>query len=91
MEEKKELKTNLFQIIVESTAKKLRLDDTKIYNIKKFNKILIKKIKTNEITKEEQEYIKLLKEENYDEIRKNAIIHPKELLRSIYLYVLIEA
>ena len=91
VEEKKELKTNLFQIIVESTAKKLKLDDTKIYSMKKFNKILIKKIKTNEITKEEKEYLKLLKEENYDDIRKNAIIHPKELLRSIYLYVLIEA
>ena len=90
-EEKKELKTNLFQIIVENTGKKLELDDTKIYTMKEYNKELIKKIKKKEITKDEQEYIKLLKENKYDEIRKKAILHPKELLRSIYLYVLIEA
>lgn len=90
-EEKKELKTNLFQIIVENTGKKLELDDTKIYSMKEYNKELIKKIKKKEITKDEQEYIKLLKENKYDEIRKKAILHPKELLRSIYLYVLIEA
>ena len=91
VEEKKELKTNLFQIIVENTAKKLKLDDTKIYSIKEFNKELIKKIKNKEITKDEQEFIKLLKENKYDEIRIKAITNPKELLRSIYLYTLIEA
>ena len=91
VEEKKELKNNLFQIIVEDTAKKLKLDDTKIYSIKEFNKEIIKKIKKKDITNEEQEYIQLLKDNNYDEIRIKAIIHPKELLRSIYLYVLIEA
>ena len=91
VEEKKELKTNLFQIIVENTAKKLKLDDTKIYSMKEFNKELIKKIKSKEITKDEQEFIKLLKENKYDEIRIKAITNPKELLRSIYLYTLIEA
>ena len=91
VEEKKELKTNLFQIIVENTAKKLKLDDTKIYSMKEFNKELIKKIKNKEITKDEQEFIKLLKENKYDEIRIKAITNPKELLRSIYLYTLIEA
>jgi len=90
-DEKKEIKKNLFQIIVENTGKKLGLDDTKIYNIKEYNKELIKKIKKNEITKDEKDYIKLLREEKYDDIRKKAILHPKELLRSIYLYVLIEA
>lgn len=91
VEEKKELKTNLFQIIVENTAKKLKLDDTKIYSMKEFNKELIKKIKNKEITKDEQEFIKLLKNNKYDEIRIKAITNPKELLRSIYLYTLIEA
>ena len=91
VEEKKELKTNLFQIIVENTAKKLKLDDTKIYSIKEFNKLLKKKIKSKDITKDEQEFIKLLKNNKYDEIRIKAITNPKELLRSIYLYVLIEA
>ena len=90
-EEKQELKQNLFQVIVENTGKKLLLDDTKIYSMKEYNKELIKKIKKKEITIDEQEYIKLLKENKYDEIRKKAILHPKELLRSIYLYVLIEA
>ena len=90
-EEKNELKNNLFQIIIENTAKKLNLDDTKIYSMKRFNRLLIKKIKNNNITKEEKQFISLLKAKNYEEVRKKAIIHPKELLRSIYLYVLIEA
>ena len=90
-EEKQVLKQNLFQVIVENTGKKLLLDDTKIYSMKEYNKELIKKIKKKEITIDEQEYIKLLKENKYDDIRKKAILHPKELLRSIYLYVLIEA
>ena len=90
-EEKNELKYNLFQIIVENTAKNLNIDDTQIYTSKSFNKQLIKKIKNNEITKDEKKFIKLLKENNYDEIRKKAIFNPLELLRSIYLYTLIEA
>ena len=90
-EEKNELKQNLFQIIVENTAKSLNIDDTKIYNIKTFNKILIKKTKNNEISKNEKLFIKLLKENNYEEIRKKGIFNPIELLRAIYLYVLMEA
>ena len=90
-DEKEEVKQNLFQIIVENTAKSLNIDDTKIYNIKTFNKLLIKKAKNNEITKNEKLFIKLLKENNYEEIRKKGIFNPIELLRAIYLYVLMEA
>lgn len=90
-DEKTELKTNIFNIIIENTAKNLNIDDTKIYSMKKFNKLLINKIKHNNIPKEEKEFIQLLKEKNYDEIRRKAIFNPLELLRSIYLYVLIEA
>ena len=90
-DEKEEVKQNLFQIIVENTAKSLNIDDTKIYNIKTFNKLLIKKTKNNEITKNEKLFIKLLKENNYEEIRKKGIFNPIELLRAIYLYVLMEA
>lgn len=90
-EEKNELKYNLFQMIVENTAKNLNIDDTEIYSMKRFNKILKQKIKNNEITNEEKTFIQLLKNNNYDEIRKRAVFNPIELLRSIYLYVLIEA
>ena len=78
-------------MIIESTGRKLGMDDTKIYNIKKYNKELIRKVKTNSITKEEQDFLKLLKENKYDEIRKKIIFNPLEFLRTIYLYVLIEA
>ena len=90
-DEKEDLKNNLFNMIIESTGRKLGMDDTKIYNIKKYNKELIRKVKTNSITKEEQDFLKLLKENKYDEIRKKIIFNPLEFLRTIYLYVLIEA
>ena len=89
-ERKNELKNNLFQIIVENTAKSLNLDDTEIYTNRSFNKKIIKMIKNNSISKDEQEFLYLLENKKYDEIRKKAIFNPLDLLKSIYLYILIE-
>lgn len=87
------IKELLFNDILESTGHHLHLDETKIYKAKKYNKIIINKVK-NEIknkdySKETEIYL-LIKKGNYKELRKRLLLNHKEVLRGIYIYSLFE-
>lgn len=97
---KDEIRDTMFLMIMEHTAKSLGLDETKIYGYRQFNYLLKKELKkylkqknTKEkvLLKIELDLYQKLKEKNYHELRKKALIYPIELLRAIYLYTICEA
>ena len=87
------IKEFLFNEIMESTGHHLHLDETKIYKIKKYNKIIINKVKeevkNNNYSKETEIYL-LIKKGNYKEVRKRILLNHREVLRGIYIYSLFE-
>ena len=98
----KHLKKEAFNNIMENTGKSFNLDETKIYTHKTFNKQLKKEVikilksKNNNnsilnIKKSEIELFIKLKNNEYEDIRKTAILNLPELLRAIYLFTLFEA
>ena len=99
----KNLKAETFNNIMENTGKSFNLDETKIYTQKTFNKTLKKEVQkilknnTNNknkilnIKKSEIDLFIKLKNNEYSEIRKDAILNLPELLRAIYLFTLFEA
>ena len=69
------------------------INDTKIYNYKKFNKLLLKNINKNELNKKCQKVIniyKKIKNKDYKYLRIKGILSPKEFLYALYLYTLEE-
>lgn len=98
----KTLKEEAFDNIMEYTGKSFNLDETKIYTNKSFNKKLKqevqKALKNNKqnnsilnIKKSEIELFIKLKNHEYNDLRKEAILNLPELLRAIYLFTLFEA
>lgn len=79
--------------IIESLGKTYKLDDTKIYSYKKYNKLLKTKfINSNNTNKQKiikNMYNKLV-EKNYNDLKKDIIIHPIEYLKALYLFIIIE-
>ena len=77
--------------LLESIGKDFNLDETKIYSIHKFNKILIKKLK-----KEETKEITLLKnmiesiKTNNNKKKTKIILNPSLFLKALYLYTISE-
>lgn len=82
-----------FLQIMERTGKMFDLDETIIYSYKKFNKEIIKRINITKNKKNKLVALKLLQElknENYKELRKAALIHPIELIKAVYIYTIYE-
>ena len=76
---------------IEHTAYTLGIDDTKIYNEKKFNKLIKKELKRQiNSHKKEIEIYKYIKRNNYGAAKKVGLTHPKEFLSALYLYTLDE-
>lgn len=99
-EAKDEILKNLLLRIMENTAKSFDLDETRIYTYYTFNKQLQKKLKlylkeeleTNKTSnKKEVELYKMLKENQYSELRKEALLNPLDMLNAVYLYTICEA
>lgn len=99
-ETKDELIGKLLLQIMESIAKSFNLDETRIYTYYSFNKFLkikLKKYLKDEIiqnkpcNKKEIIYYKLIQNEDYTELRKQALLNPIEILKAIYLYTICEA
>lgn len=72
----------------------LNLDETKIYNFKKFNKKLLKKFKNPTKTNKRLEittdlYHKMLNKD-YKYLRIKGILNPKEFIYALYLYTISE-
>jgi hypothetical protein len=85
--------------IIESTGKDLNIDNKKIYNYKKYNKLIIKNLKKilknekNTNTENKLKIIKVYKKienKEYKELRNLALNKPNDLLKGIYLYTLRE-
>lgn len=95
-----ELIEKLFLRIMESLAKSFELDETTIYTHQNFNKLLKKQLKNylkaekmTNITcqKKEVELYKEIVEEDYKELRTQALLNPIDTLKAIYLYTICEA
>ena len=79
---KKENVIKIMNEIIEELGILFKLDQTIIYDINKYNKLLIKKISTNET-------IKNIYDNLNDKIdNKTIIMHPNELLMAIYLKII---
>lgn len=91
---KEEIIETLFLHIMESTAKSFELEETNIYTYKRFNKSLKRKLKyylKEACDKKEIELYKEIKEGNYTNLRKQALLNPLDMLKAIYLYTICEA
>ena len=91
---KNDLIEKLLLKIMESTAKSFDLDETIIYTHKSFNKQLKKKLKyylNQEKKPKEIEIYKQIINENYKDIRTQALLNPIDTLKAIYLYTICEA
>ena len=78
---------------MENTAKSFNLDETRVYTYYSFNKQLQKKLKmylkeeldpNKSLAKKEVELYKLLKENHYSELRKEALLNPLDTLNAVY-------
>ncbi len=99
-EKKDEIINKLLSRIMESLAKSFNLDETKIYTHQSFNKALKNKLKmflkyeleTNEsCRKKEVELYKEIQEGDFNDLRKQALLNPIDMLKAIYLYTICEA
>ena len=99
-EKKDELIKTLLLQIMESIAKSFDLDETRVYTYYSFNKFLkikLKKYLQDEIKynkpckKKEIVFYKLIQNQDYNELRKQALLNPNDILKAIYLYTICEA
>lgn len=99
-ETKDEIFEKLMLKIMESTAKSFKLDETRVYTHHSFNKLLQIELKkylkdeteTNEpCKKKEIELYKLIKDSEFKELRKQALLNPIDTLKAIYIYTICEA
>jgi len=82
---------------LEDLGEVYKLDETKIYTYRKFNRKLKKAFKKSKksntkSTKEETiiELYSKFKSEKYSELKKDIILYPSEFLKALYLYSIIE-
>lgn len=99
-ETKDEIFGKLMLRVMESLAKSFNLDETRVYTHHSFNKMLqikLKKYLKEEIElnepckKKEVELYKLIKEAEYSELRKQALLNPIDTLKAVYIYTICEA
>ena len=99
-ETRDELIGKLLLKVMESLAKSFKMDETRVYTHHSFNKLLQIKLKNylkEEVErqepcgKKEVELYKLIKDAEYMELRKQALLNPIDTLKAIYLYTICEA
>lgn len=89
--------TKLILNTLEDLGQLYKLDETKVYSYRKFNRKLKKAFRKSQksntkSTKEDIiiELYKKLQTEKYNELKKDIILYPSEFLKSLYLYSIIE-
>lgn len=86
-------KKELINIIIEDIGYKFGLDDTKVYTCENYN-YKISKVINKKLHIEEKDSIlelyKLIKNEDYKRIKKEALIKPFDLIRAVYIYTIME-
>ena len=95
-----DIEKNIDQVIdkvllksMEYLGSKYNLDDTKIYNLKSYNKLLIfnfKKSLKQEPDSKELEIYNLLKRQKYNKVKPLALKNPLSFLSSLYVYTILE-
>ena len=89
--QKEQILDKIMLKLIESLAKDLNLDETKIYSIKKFNKLLKRKVKT-ENTKISNQLNSLTKDiiKKKTSLKRKALLNPWLFLKALYLYTISE-
>lgn len=89
--QKEQILDKIMLKLIESLAKDLNLDETKIYSIKKFNKLLKRKVKT-ENTKISNQLNSLTKDiiKKKTSVKRKALLNPGLFLKALYLYTISE-
>ncbi len=89
----KKIERRAFDKLIEDIGYHYKLDDSKIYSARSFNRTLKKRvkylIKTNNIDDSVKMY-QLLENENYKKLRKEALLRPIDLATAIYIYIVLE-
>ena len=78
---------------MEYLGSKYNLDDTKIYNLKSYNKLLISNFKKSlkqDPDSKELEIYNLLKKQKYNKVKPLALKNPLSFLSSLYVYTILE-
>lgn len=81
----------LFRRIIEDLGTHFNIDDTKIYNYRKFNKLLKKNLKLelkNENTSILIKKYQQLSKQEYEKVLLNSKVFPYEILKVLYLYTI---
>ena len=91
-ESKMKITNTVMLKLMESLAKDFSLDETIIYSEKKFNKLLIKKLKSQN-SKEIKSLQKMINDltKSKKSLRKKIVLNPWGYLKAIYLYTISEA
>ena len=92
------LSNQFFLKIMEETGKSLKIEETKIYSYKTFNRIIKKQLKKelktkkkkNKIKKSAVELYQEIKKGNYTKLKKQAFLYPIEFLKAVYLFTICE-
>lgn len=86
-----------FYRIMENVGSFLQIDDTVIYNYKKYNKLIIKKFDSYMKDSPKKGNFKVVKgiynslvTDDYAKVRRQLILHPSEFLMALYIYVIKE-
>ena len=77
--------------LIESIGNDFNLDETKIYSINKFNRLLLKGLKQNN-SKEIKQLNTIIQEikEKKKSLKRNALLNPWRFLKALYLYTISE-
>lgn len=93
IETKSKIKKDIMNMIIEDIGYKYQMDDTRIYTYDSFTRRLKYKV-LKDINKDNDNSIinfyNLLKEENYTKLKKESVLKPFDLLRAIFIYIIME-
>ena len=79
---------------MEYLGNKYHLDDTRIYTLKSFNKLLISNfkqtLKSKDTNSKDLEIYNLLKKQKYNKVKPLALKNPLTFLSILYIYTILE-
>ena len=88
---KKKMINKIMLKLIESIGNDFNLDETKIYSINKFNKLLLKELKQN--NSKDIEQLNIMIQEIKDKkksLKRKALLNPWRFLKALYLYTISE-
>lgn len=93
IDKKEKIKKELINLIIEDIGYKYNIDDTKIYTEYSFNSQVYNKVSKDLRSEKEDktlEIYKLLKNNDYKNLKKEVLLRPFDILRAIYIYIITE-